>query len=121
MTYQYHSRFVRQNEIVKRTVRPPTGFDESFIDAMQFEWNPETNELMFCWVYLKDSQEMFTLRQGLWLITKGNKDELGKQMAQTVDAMPAFDYQSSKGCGAMVEQAALFKLRQMREREQFLH
>ena len=118
MTYQYHPRFVRQNEIVKRTIQPPSGFDESFIDAMQFEWNPETNELMFCWVYLKDSQEMFTLRQGLWLITKGNNDELGRQMAQAVDALPTFDFQAAKGCGVMVEQAALFKLRQMRERGQ---
>jgi len=118
MSYQYQPRFLRQNEIVKRTVKPPSGFDESFIDAMQFEWNPETQELLFCWVYLKETQEMFTLRQGLWLTSKGKPNELGEQLAKAADAMPTFDYQEAKGCGVMVEQAALFKLRQARVRRE---
>ncbi len=115
MSYQYHDRFLRHNRKVMQMIKPPEGFDEAFIKCINFEWNPDTNELMFCWVYVKDSQQLWLLRQGQWLVYYCEPSQIGQMFAESVEKMHQFNYHAAKGCGVMVEQVALCQLRLSRE------
>ena len=116
MSYQYHDRFLRHNQKVKQIIKPPEGFDETFIESINFEWSPDTNELMFCWVYVKDSQELWLLREGQWLVYPCEPSQIGQMFADGVEKMHQFNYYAAKGCGVMVEQVALCQLRLGRDR-----
>lgn len=119
MTYEYRTDLENLNLKVKSAIQPPANFGSEFIEALQVEWFPESENVMFCWVYLKDANQLWVLNNGAWVVTDGSVEDFGRSVASAVDSLPSFDYEQAKGCGVFVEQIALFQLRLARERGQF--
>ena len=118
MSYQYRTDLEDLNLKVKSAILPPVNFGNDLIEALLVEWFPNSDRVMFCWVYVWDSNQLWVLHNGVWVATDGSVEEFGRSVASVVDKLPAFNYEQAKGCGALVEQIALSQLRLTRNKGQ---
>ena len=74
---------------------------------------------MFCWVYVKDTSELWLLREGQWLVYTCEPSQIGQMFADTVEQMHQFNYHAAKGWG--YGRASCFVSAEIGSREGTIH
>lgn len=112
MKYTYRNELLATNEEARRVIKPPAGYDERFTDHLNFEYDPSTHLMMFCWVFDKDAEALWIGREGRWFaFYEMTPQDIGEWAKESVDRVPLDDYEASKGCGLLTEQLALARHR----------
>ena len=105
MTYEYRRELLEINAEARRVIKPPRGESSDFIDKLNFEYNPTTHEMLFCWVIDRQTQTMWLGRLGKWFVFHNATPEtVSASVQEALNHIPLYDREQSIGCGVLVEQ-----------------